>query len=686
MTNPWPAVAVDRDLKRARLEWLHTNGAGAYASSTLAGMHTRRYHGLLVAALDPPRGRHVFLSHVDATVTLRRASSGAPVAAGAPASSASSSRPSSRPKWELGKHQFPGVDPEGSPFYLERFDQNPLPRWTYSRRRRQARGDPRAGARRERGGAALRLRAGRAGLALAARPAHAAAPARGPQLPPPAARARRHAPAHRAARRGDARAAAQGAAAHLLPVRGHLRRVAGLVAPLRVPRRARPRARLPGGFCGRRGTSRSPSTASPRTSWWPSRSSPRASRRRCSRPPAPPSSPRIRGRPTPPARAQPDPRCGGLPGGPRAPPRRHRRVPLVRGVGARHAHRAARALPRDRQGRRRAAHPPRDDWGDGGRPRPQPHPRRRRGARVPHRRRHPLALRGGAARRRHARRSPPLRHRRAAPRPARRLRGGAARHPQRHPRHRRRPLRRRQARRLAHLDGRPRRRPRRHLPRGLPGGADRPLGPRLRHPGAPRPRRGGRRAPHPRRGRARPRPQRLPGPLLVRLHRLPVRRRLRGRRRRGILPRRIRSAPTRSSRSRSIPTPSPPRRPPPSSSAPGRIRSRPPACARSPPASQATPGATPAASSPATAPTTRARCGPGSSAPTCARLCASAAVDRAELAALVASTAANVLAVGQVPEIAGGDAPHAPAGCVAQAWSVAELLRALVWDLGGGRA
>ena len=39
---------------------------------------------------------------------------------------------------------------------------------------------------------------------------------------------------------------------------------------------------------------------------------------------------------------------------------------------------------------------------------------------------------------------------------------------------------------------------------------------------------------------------------------------------------------------------------------------------------------------------------------------------------------------GQVPEIADGDAPHAPSGCVAQAWSVAELLRALVWDRGKG--
>ncbi len=55
----WPSVLVNGDLSRARREWVHTNGAGAYASSTLASMHTRRYHGLLVAALEPPRARHV---------------------------------------------------------------------------------------------------------------------------------------------------------------------------------------------------------------------------------------------------------------------------------------------------------------------------------------------------------------------------------------------------------------------------------------------------------------------------------------------------------------------------------------------------------------------------------------------------------------------------------------------------
>jgi predicted glycogen debranching enzyme len=45
-------------------EWLVTNGLGGYASSTVAGVNTRRYHGILVAALPNPLGRMVMLSHV----------------------------------------------------------------------------------------------------------------------------------------------------------------------------------------------------------------------------------------------------------------------------------------------------------------------------------------------------------------------------------------------------------------------------------------------------------------------------------------------------------------------------------------------------------------------------------------------------------------------------------------------
>ena len=60
-----------RDPERAsRLEWLLADGLGGYASSTVLGLNTRRYHGLLVAALDPPVGRMVLLSKLDEALEL----------------------------------------------------------------------------------------------------------------------------------------------------------------------------------------------------------------------------------------------------------------------------------------------------------------------------------------------------------------------------------------------------------------------------------------------------------------------------------------------------------------------------------------------------------------------------------------------------------------------------------------
>ena len=47
-----------------RREWLVTNGLGGYASGTLAGPSTRRYHGLLVAALAPPVERTVLVGNL----------------------------------------------------------------------------------------------------------------------------------------------------------------------------------------------------------------------------------------------------------------------------------------------------------------------------------------------------------------------------------------------------------------------------------------------------------------------------------------------------------------------------------------------------------------------------------------------------------------------------------------------
>jgi predicted glycogen debranching enzyme len=51
-------------------EWLETNGLGGYSSSTVSGAHSRRYHGLLVAAVTPPVERRVMLSRLDETVVF----------------------------------------------------------------------------------------------------------------------------------------------------------------------------------------------------------------------------------------------------------------------------------------------------------------------------------------------------------------------------------------------------------------------------------------------------------------------------------------------------------------------------------------------------------------------------------------------------------------------------------------
>lgn len=59
-------VCGDFDQSEAR-EWLVTNGTGGYASGTIAGLLTRRYHGLLVAALQPPLGRTLMLAKLDDT-------------------------------------------------------------------------------------------------------------------------------------------------------------------------------------------------------------------------------------------------------------------------------------------------------------------------------------------------------------------------------------------------------------------------------------------------------------------------------------------------------------------------------------------------------------------------------------------------------------------------------------------
>lgn len=103
----WPHVDTKGELEPAEREWLHTNGAGAYAMSTIALMHTRRYHGLLVASLEPPLRRYVIVSQLDTVVSVGQRI------------------------YRLATHQFPGVAATPGYRLLESFAQDPIPRWTF---------------------------------------------------------------------------------------------------------------------------------------------------------------------------------------------------------------------------------------------------------------------------------------------------------------------------------------------------------------------------------------------------------------------------------------------------------------------------------------------------------------------------------------------------------------------------
>jgi predicted glycogen debranching enzyme len=89
-------------------EWLITNGLGGYASSTVLGLNTRKYHALLVAALRPPGERTVILSKLDEDVNV-----GGKV-------------------YQLGANDF-GQDiyPQGYKF-LKSFSVSPFPTYIYS--------------------------------------------------------------------------------------------------------------------------------------------------------------------------------------------------------------------------------------------------------------------------------------------------------------------------------------------------------------------------------------------------------------------------------------------------------------------------------------------------------------------------------------------------------------------------
>src|SRR5262247_2615299 len=99
---------VCRDLEKAlSKEWLETNGLGGFASSTIIGLNTRRYHGLLVAATRPPVGRMVLLSKMEETLILN-----------------------SR-RYDLSTNRYPGVvHPQGYGL-LKEFRLDPFPTFVF---------------------------------------------------------------------------------------------------------------------------------------------------------------------------------------------------------------------------------------------------------------------------------------------------------------------------------------------------------------------------------------------------------------------------------------------------------------------------------------------------------------------------------------------------------------------------
>ncbi|MBY0503245.1 MAG: amylo-alpha-1,6-glucosidase [Bryobacteraceae bacterium] len=97
-----PADVCQDYAQSSTLEWLETNGTGAFAMGTISGANTRRYHGYLVAA-NGDRGRQVWLAKVDDEVN----------------------------GIALGANQFPNtVHPDGYR-YLADFALDPFPTWSY---------------------------------------------------------------------------------------------------------------------------------------------------------------------------------------------------------------------------------------------------------------------------------------------------------------------------------------------------------------------------------------------------------------------------------------------------------------------------------------------------------------------------------------------------------------------------
>lgn len=89
-------------------EFLETNGLGGWSGTTVIGANTRRYHGLLVAATAPPTERMLLLSKLDETIVTNQS------------------------RYQLGVNLYPGptIQPNGH-HYLNQFSRGLFPEWEY---------------------------------------------------------------------------------------------------------------------------------------------------------------------------------------------------------------------------------------------------------------------------------------------------------------------------------------------------------------------------------------------------------------------------------------------------------------------------------------------------------------------------------------------------------------------------
>ena len=101
------AIACSDFEQATTREWLETNGIGGFASGTVSGALTRRYHSLLTAATRPPLGRITTAAKFEETVSIDGS------------------------KFELSSNQYQGaIHPEGFT-YLKSFRLDPFPKWIY---------------------------------------------------------------------------------------------------------------------------------------------------------------------------------------------------------------------------------------------------------------------------------------------------------------------------------------------------------------------------------------------------------------------------------------------------------------------------------------------------------------------------------------------------------------------------